>query len=287
MSISSPPLRSLYVLLTGASRGLGAQIAREICKAGGRVWLVARNQDALKDLCEDLNQNTSGSAHWSSVDLSQTHHVTTWLNAHQEELLKLTSIIHNAGIDDFKAFTQHSFQSLEDQVHLNLLAPLLINRACIESLSQKIDASPSIIHMSSLAGYFPLPFGSPYSATKSALWQMNESLAIEYAQSPIRWISLHPGFVNGVGMHERHKESAGKAPIVLGGTTDHKVVQAVIHALIKGEGPRIINRSPVRPFLALLLSFPLLYRRLARFLMLPYLKKIAHSSSEAIKNKDL
>ena len=104
---------------------------------------------------------------------------------------------------------------------------------------------------------------------------MNEALAVEYAHTPIRWISLHPGFIHGVGMHERHKESAGPAPLILGGTSDKKVVKRVIKSLLKGEGAYIINASPVRPFLVLTLLFPRFYRWISKRLVYPYLSRVA------------
>ena len=271
------------VLITGASRGIGAQIAQKVCDQGGRVWLLARNQEQLQKLSDDLNQNTQGFAQWSSIDLSNLDDVKNWLHQNQEQLSQVTSIIHNAGLDDFRPFESHSLTLLELQINLNLTTPLLINRACIQDLSQK--SNPSVIHMSSLAGYFPVPFGAPYSASKSALWQMNEALAVEYSHMSIRWVSLHPGFINGVGMHERHKEQAGPAPLILGGTSDQKVVKRAVKSILKGEGSYIINVSPVRPFLVLTLLFPRFYRWISRRFVYPYLSKVASAQIKEEEQK--
>ena len=128
MSNSTLPLSQHFILLTGASRGIGAQVARKICDLGGRVWLVARNQDALSLLSDQLNQNTPGQAQWSSVDLSDLEQLKQWLKDHQEQLTFITTLIHNAGLDDFKPFEAHTLNSLEAQINLNFTAPLLINR---------------------------------------------------------------------------------------------------------------------------------------------------------------
>jgi short-subunit dehydrogenase len=271
------PLRGLTCLLTGASRGIGALTARRLCALGAHVIGVARGRAPLDALRAEVEAEGRGRLSVEVVDLSDEVATSAWALTLRARYAPLDAVIHNAGVDDFQPSEGAPPEQIAAQVRLNLTAPLLINRALLPQLLER-DAG-ALIHMSSAAGYVPTPFGGVYSATKAGLWAYSEALAVEYAHTRLRFVTVHPSFVHGSGMHERHKEVAGRAPALLGGTTDAAVAEAVARCLLRGErlrsGPVIVNRGLTRPFVVLLHLWPTLARWLSTRLVRPYLARVA------------
>ena len=276
-------------LLTGASRGIGAQIARTLASQGVKVIAVARNRVALNAISAEVQAQGNGQVIPVEFDLTNRDQIDHWVQNLWSTYGPFNGVIHNAGIDDFQASEHMTKEALTHQIDLNLTAPLLINRSLLPHFLKQDQGS--FIHMNSVAGYIPAPFGAVYSATKSALWSYNEALAIEYAHTPLCFVSIHPGFVHGTGMHERHKATAGTAPAILGGTSDQEVVNAVLQALtnIPKSQSIIVNRFPVRPFLLLIHAVPSLGRSILRKLAAPYMSRVAqaHRQKDDEQSSDL
>ena len=277
LKIRHQQLKDQVYLVTGASQGIGALIVRALCEAGAYVVGVARNEQLLNQLAQEMQQQHQVQRFtWLVRDLAQSEHVFEWAQQLWHTHGPFDGVIHNAGVDAFQPFHQSDPQQIHQQLQLNLNTPILMNRAFLPSMQQR-NKPAVLVHMSSVAGYIPTPFGAVYSASKAGLWMYNQALIQEYKGGQIRCVSIHPGFIHGVGMHEKHKQVAGQAPFFLGGTQDQTVVQAVVKALSKGEGDYVINRFPVRPLIVLLCMFPRLYRWVAHRLLTPYLSKVAHN----------
>jgi short-subunit dehydrogenase len=271
------PLRGVTCLLTGASRGIGALTARRLCALGAHVIGAARSREPLEALRAEVEALGVGRLSVEVVDLSDEGATVAWAVDLAARCERIDAVVHNAGVDDFQPSDLASPEDIGAQVRLNLTAPALINRALLPRLLAR-DAG-ALIHMSSAAGYVPTPFGAVYSATKAGLWAYSESLAVEYAHTRLRFVTIHPSFVHGSGMHERHKERAGRAPALLGFTTDEAVAEAVARCLLRGErlrsGPVIVNRGLTRPFVLLIHLWPSLARWLSTRLVRPYLSRVA------------
>lgn len=267
-------------LLTGASRGIGALVARSLLGQGAMIVGIARDFKCLEQLKQTLSSEEMSLFRIQKLDLTHRTELNTWIEQAWAEYGPFDGVIHNAGVDDFQPSEVIDPTTLMRQVDLNLTAPLLINRGLLPHFLAQ--GHGTFVHMSSVAGYLPVPYGAVYSATKAALLSYNEALAIEYYDTPLCFVSLHPAFVHGSGMHERHKQIAGNAPFSLGSTTDEAVVAAVSKALLgKGltqNGPRIINRLPTRPLIMLLHAMPTVARWIIVRLVKPYLAKIARAS---------
>jgi len=275
--MSGLDLKGRVYLLTGASRGIGALSARQLAARGAHVLAVARDEAALEELSRELEAEGRGALTAIKRDLCERDSLGEWAEELWERYGPFDGVIHNAGVDDFQPSETMDPVALTRQVDLNLTAPLLINRALLPLLLA--EGRGTLIHLCSVAGYLPTPFGAVYSATKAGLWAYNEALSIEYAHSPLVFISVHPGFVHGSGMHERHKARAGRAPLALGGTTDQAVVELICHSLARAElarsGPVIVNRNPTRPLIVLTHAMPRLGRWLMARLARPYLARVA------------
>lgn len=271
------PLSGRTALLTGASRGIGALTARRLCALGAHVVAAARSREPLEELRAEVEAAGAGRLSVEVVDLSDEGAAFSWASSLAARYPALDAVVHNAGVDEFQPSERARPEQLAAQVRLNLTAPALINRALLPHLIAR--GSGALIHMSSAAGYVPTPFGAVYSATKAGLWAYSEALAVEYAHTRLRFVTIHPSFVHGSGMHERHKVVAGRASALLGGTTDEAVAAAVARCLLRGarlrSGPVVVNQGLTRPFVVLLHLWPALGRWLSTLLVRPYLARVA------------
>ena len=270
-------LKGEHWLITGASRGIGAALAQMLARQGAALTLIARDLHAMQKQRDTLIQLGANQVDLYSVDLSNQTETIQWAQEWaQAQGSRIRGVIHNAGLDLFVRFEILQPELICDQLNLNLTAPLVINRVLLPHLDSNHPCH--IIHMSSVAAFFPVPFGAVYSATKSGLASANEALAIEYANSHVQFSTIAPGFVHGTGMHERHKDVAGTAPSMLGGTQLEDVLTQVMRLIKDGRGRSVIvNRLPTRPLIALTQIFPRFYRFIATRLVRPYISKIAHS----------
>jgi NADP-dependent 3-hydroxy acid dehydrogenase YdfG len=176
-------------IITGASRGMGAAIARTLAANGFAVHAVARDTQALKDLCDEIN-NKGGMASYTALDISDPAATAHWLEgADTPDLL-----VNNAGIGVFKPFDVLSVGDFDMLFHLNV-------RACFQ-ISQGIAAKMiktgrgQIISIVSDAGKRVFPNGSLYCASKAAQNSLMQALRTELQPAGIRLTQIFPGLTD-------------------------------------------------------------------------------------------
>jgi short-subunit dehydrogenase len=171
-------LRDRTVLITGASRGIGAALARRFADAGARVALVARNADALTALAEELG----GTAH--PTDLTDPASVDGLIARMEAEVGPVDVLVNNAGIDLVGHVRDHSAADLEAIYRLNLLTPVELCRQMLEPMLAR--GSGHIVNISSMAGVAPFPGLAAYASTKAGLTQFTAGLRADLRGSPVR-----------------------------------------------------------------------------------------------------
>lgn len=240
-------LRGRVCILTGATGGIGAALARALAADGLRLALVARRVTELESLAGELGA-AGGEARAYPTDLLDPIATAEMVRKVHEELGPVTVLINNAGVETFQHFHEADVDGIGRAVALNVTAPLVLTRLVLPDM---LAAEGVVVSLASTAGLFGTPHGAVYSATKAAVIAANRSLRMEYAGAPVRFTAVSPGFVHGAGMHEVHKQEVGAAPAALGGTTVAAVVSAVCAALRKDRAEVIVNSSPLRPLIAL------------------------------------
>jgi short-subunit dehydrogenase len=182
-------LHEVTALVTGASGGIGAAIAREIAAGGGRVLITGREARALQRLAQSLDP------HGDRV----TVHVADIVRAQERDALVaaasawcggVNTLVNNAGIASFGAFAQLSKEELEQVLAVNVLAPLHLCRALLPHLQRK--AASHIVNIGSVFGSIGYPGQAVYSASKFALRGFSESLRRELGDSTVRVHYLAP-----------------------------------------------------------------------------------------------
>lgn len=248
----SDSLRGRVCILTGASGGIGAALARALAADGLRLALVARSAATLEDVVSAVAE-AGGEARSYPTDLLDREATAAMVARVEAELGPCTVLVNNAGVETFQHFHEAELGGLEQAITLNVTAPLVLTRLVLPAMLREGGV---VLNVASTAGLFGTPHGAVYSATKAAVLAATRSLRMEYADRPVRFSAVSPGFVHGAGMHEVHKAEVGAAPAVLGGTTVEAVVDAVRVCLQTDRAEVIVNSSPLRPLLALASLMP-------------------------------
>jgi len=170
-------LRGKRVLITGASRGIGEELARRFSRAGATVALVARSADAIDKLAADLG----GSAH--PADLADHAQVERLVHRVEDEAGPVDVLVNNAGIDITKSFADYTRDDVERLMQVNLVAPMELCRQAIPRMLHR--GGGHIVNISSLAACGVYPGLTAYSASKAGLSHFTAGLRADLKGLPI------------------------------------------------------------------------------------------------------
>jgi NAD(P)-dependent dehydrogenase (short-subunit alcohol dehydrogenase family) len=177
-------------IVTGASRGIGAAVARALDAAGARVALVARSADQLDDVAAGLaNEPVVIPTDLGSPE-GPTAAATTALDAFKG---RLDVLVNNAGIAVRKDSEELQLDEMDRLWNVNVRSALLLTAAVLPAMIER--QSGSILSISSISGLRGAPRRALYAATKAALDGMTRALAMEYGPRGIRANAVAPGVV--------------------------------------------------------------------------------------------
>ena len=253
-------LRGRTALVTGASGGLGAHLARRLAREGMNVALAARRERELSALAEELEELGVRAAALPA-DLSDLDQVDLLIERTEVALGPLDLLVNNAGVESVGAFTVCTREELTATMDLNLTAPMLLTHRVLPGMLARRRGH--VVFISSLGGKSGPAYDEPYAATKAGLIGLNQSLRAEYSHEPVGFSVVCPGFIVGDGMYQRMLDQGIRASRLVGETTVEKVVEAIVRA-IRRDLPEVIESgAPIRPALALAQLAPRLAERIA------------------------
>ena len=178
------------MIVTGASRGIGAEVAQGISSRGGGVVLVARSAEALGELSSAL----PGPSAVVAGDVADTMVVGEALEA-AESLGGLWGVVNNAGINPYyHPVTETPLSEWDEVLRVNLLGAAAFARAVGRALTEA-GSGGRIINLSSVAGLTGLPNIGPYNASKAALDALTRTLAVELGPTGVLCNSIAPGTI--------------------------------------------------------------------------------------------
>ncbi len=175
------------ILITGASRGLGANFAKVLANDGFRIIGIGRNKINLEKVISNL-PNQQLNHYFFELDITDQNCVNKQLSD-----LNLYGLINNAGIANTKLLHKETYSELSNIIDTNLLGSLNVSNAVIPKMI--INKRGKIINIASTLGYRPLAYVGAYSATKAALIQVTKSQSIELARYNICVNALAPGYI--------------------------------------------------------------------------------------------
>ena len=178
------------VIVTGASRGIGAEVARQVSDRGGSVVLVARTEAALATTVKTL----SGPSAHVVGDVGDTLTAAEAIEA-ADRLGDLWGLVNNAGINPYyHPVTETPLAEWDEVFRVNVLGAAAFARAAGLRLVE-LGRGGRIVNLGSIAGLTGLPNIAPYNASKAALDAMTRTLAVELGPAGVLCNSVAPGTI--------------------------------------------------------------------------------------------
>lgn len=182
-------LRGKHVLVTGASAGIGAALARGFAGRGAVVGICARREDRLREVFAECRASSPSSRMWA-VDLADLDGLAAWAKRADEELGGIDVLVHNAGMPKRRQVIDLDVRTVEQVMALNYFSPVRLTLALLPKL---IERRGRIVHISSVAARLSPPGEAAYSASKAALSAWAESLAADLWHTGLRVHVVYPG----------------------------------------------------------------------------------------------
>jgi uncharacterized protein len=179
------------VLITGASGGIGYELAKIFAKNGHDLILIARSGDKLYNLSEELRQQYDIRVAAFARDLSNLHQVKDLYDTIKAEGIFVDFLINNAGFGDYGFFAESDWQKNEGMIQLNITSLTYITYLFLQDMKQ--NKRGRIMNVASTAAFQPGPLMSVYYATKSYVLFFSEALYNELKKEDITVTTLCPG----------------------------------------------------------------------------------------------
>ena len=191
-------LAGKVAVVTGASKGIGASIAKHLAAEGASVVVNYASSKTGADKVVAEITKAGGKAVAVQGDVSKKADIDRLFTETKKAYGKLDVLVNNAGIYEFAPLEQISEEHFHKQFNLNVLGLLLTTQEAVKYFGPE---GGSVINLSSVVGVNPLPGAAVYSATKAAVDAVTKSLAKELGPKKIRVNSINPGMVETEGVH--------------------------------------------------------------------------------------
>ena len=178
----------MKALITGASSGIGRDMARELSKKGYELILVARNEEHLKELQKELNVKTK----IISMDLSTEENCKKLYEQEKD----IDILINNAGFGVFGKFTETDLDRELSLIKTNIIAVHILTKLYLKDMVK--ENKGIILNVSSIAGFMPGPLMAAYYSSKAYVLRLSEAIKAELKKkkSKVQISVLTPGPVN-------------------------------------------------------------------------------------------
>ncbi|MEO0853037.1 MAG: SDR family NAD(P)-dependent oxidoreductase [Cyanobacteria bacterium J06648_11] len=246
------------VLLTGASRGIGAEIARTLARQQVTVVGVARSPALLEDVCAEVN-DLGGKGIPMPFDISEVERLPELIEQVEAQVGRIDIAINNAGLERYGAFQNYSLGELQAVLSVNLIAAMELTRLLLPGWLDR--DSGHVVNLVSLAGKKGHPFDSAYSASKGGLLMWSQALRQELQGTGVEVSAICPGYVADTGMLA---DTGVPAPKLAGISQAKDVAIAVMKAIEQNRAEVIVNQDPLTESLTkLLLALEQVFPRVA------------------------
>ncbi len=235
-----------YTLITGASQGMGLEMARECASLGRNILLISLPKENLKVLSENIADKFKVQTDFYEIDLTKDKSAEEIYNWVKKKNYSIDFLINNAGFGGFGAFEEYTLAYVEKMIDLNIKATTRMTHYFIPELKKN---SPSfILNNASMIANFPCPYKSVYAASKVYVKYFTEALRVELESFGISVSLLQPGATPTNDIVKNQIQKGGFIARV-SVTEAHKVARKAVRNTLKGR-PVIIpgwkNRMSLR-----------------------------------------
>ena len=194
-------------LITGASSGIGVELARVFAREGFDLVLVARRQSELDALAGELNAAYHSRCYVLPCDLTVPGEIEKLVTSLPKRQLDV--LLNNAGVMQMKEFAHDDMQRQLQQIQLNVMALTELTYRCLKPMLKRGEGR--IANLASVAAFQPVPMLAVYAATKAYVLSFSESLSEELRGTGVSCTVICPGFTD-TPMLRGHKNPKRKPP---------------------------------------------------------------------------
>jgi short-subunit dehydrogenase len=201
-------LRSKTALITGASSGIGLELARLFASDGYRLVLVARNRGALRLLTEELQSRYGVEARVSPTDLAHPAAPAELYQELQEAGIVLDVLANNAGFGGSGPFVKTDWNNEAEMIQVNIVAVAHLTKLFLPQICSR---GGKLLNVASVAGFLPGPYTAIYYASKAFVLHFTEALAEELSGTGATVTCLCPGPVQTGFQKRAHAGGSSRA----------------------------------------------------------------------------
>ena len=227
--------RNPLALVTGASGGIGHELAQILARHGHDLILVARSADKLAALAERLELDHGIEVRAIAKDLARPEAAAEIHEALAAEGLAVDILVNNAGLGLLGKFAEIGIEGDVEMLRLNVEAPTMLTRLLLPSMLDR--GSGRILNLASTAGFQPGPLMAVYYATKAYVLSFSEALANEVAGTGVTVTALCPGPTE-TGFSSR--AGSEQSRLFKGPTMDARTVAGIGYAALMAGKPVVI-----------------------------------------------
>jgi short-subunit dehydrogenase len=238
MHMTSDDKDSGRALITGASGGIGLELAHEFARHGHAVILVARNEAKLNEVAAELARAYGVEASVVAADLGERSGPSALFDEVARRNLAVDILVNNAGVMDTGAFTDADTETVLGIVRLNIEALTALTSLFLKPMVAR--GKGRILNIASLAGFQPLPSMAVYAASKAYVLSLTEALAEELRGKGVTLSALCPGFTDTNMVENAKRENAAFRALPSALIADPKsVAREGYRACMNGEVIRV------------------------------------------------
>jgi uncharacterized protein len=186
-----PDLRHHRAVITGASSGIGASVARQLAQWGCDLFLVARRTERLAALAAELRMSHGVRIEWLTLDLAQPESAEKLFQAAYANGADVDILVNSAGFGEYQYFHLTPWPRHAEMIQVNVTALAELNHRFLQVMRRRTRPS-YILNVSSIIASIPMPFFANYGATKAYIQALTASLASELRGTRVSVTSLCP-----------------------------------------------------------------------------------------------
>ena len=219
------------VLITGASSGIGRLLALEMAARGARIALVARREEALAEVAEEIRA-TGGNAVALVCDVGDREQALATAARAVEELGSIDVLVNNAGYGRHRRFVDWEIEDMERMMRVNYLGSLYFTKALVPAMVEK--GRGWLVFIASVAGRIAPADETAYAASKFAMVGLASSLSLEVEDAGVHVLTVCPGAIRTPFFDD---EALARLPVVARRqmAEPEGLVEAIMDALARGK----------------------------------------------------
>ncbi|MFD2033775.1 SDR family NAD(P)-dependent oxidoreductase [Belliella marina] len=225
-----------HILITGASSGIGYEMAQQLASLKYNLILAARSGDKLEVMQRELTSKYGVSVHYIAKDLSIVDQAVELFNEIKSADYQVSHLVNNAGAGNYGDFIETPLEEELSMIQLNISSLVVLTKLFAQDMVSR--KSGRIMNVGSVLSFLPFPYFSVYSATKAFVKAFSETLDAELEGTGVNIISLYPGTVDtGFATKEMQSTNLHKTKPM---HPKEVAVQGVKH-LLEGNGKKVVG----------------------------------------------